>query len=220
MIVDKTIQINVGDTPIGTVYQGETEIWSSIPYTKINYIQSTGTQWLDLGFGAQGGMTCEFQASWINDFGYVIGSHGLREPYGRNGAYYNPQWYAQGWELGYGNYYPSFPGPFEYNTPYVVKFSTVVGRAYIEVDGELLGTDDRDTTITNLNVMAFTNNLGRQSGDTTTKARLYYSKIWDANGNLVRDLIPVLDDNDVPCLYDKINKQLYYNQGSGQFIYG
>lgn len=48
--------------------------------------------------------------------------------------------------------------------------------------------------------------------------RLYSQKIY-GDGVLVRDLIPVLDFNDTPCLYDKVSRQLFSNQGTGQFNY-
>jgi len=38
-----------------------------------------------------------------------------------------------------------------------------------------------------------------------------------ANGNAV-DLIPVLDWNDRPAMYDKVSRQLFYNQGTGEFL--
>ena len=34
------------------------------------------------------------------------------------------------------------------------------------------------------------------------------------------DLIPVLDKNNIPCMFDKVTKQFFYNQGTGQFLYG
>lgn len=40
------------------------------------------------------------------------------------------------------------------------------------------------------------------------------------NDNLVMDMIPVLDKNNVPCMYDKVNKKFYFNQGTGEFLYG
>ena len=50
-------------------------------------------------------------------------------------------------------------------------------------------------------------------------ARYYACKLW--NGDvLVRDFIPVLDNNNVPCLYDKVTNEFFYNQGTGQFLYG
>lgn len=44
-------------------------------------------------------------------------------------------------------------------------------------------------------------------------------KIYDDNDNLVMDMIPVLDKNNVACMYDKVNKKFYYNQGTGEFLY-
>ena len=49
--------------------------------------------------------------------------------------------------------------------------------------------------------------------------RIYYCQIIK-NGVLVRDFIPVLDLNYVPCLYDKVSGRLFYNQGTGSFSYG
>ena len=37
--------------------------------------------------------------------------------------------------------------------------------------------------------------------------------------NLIRDFIPVLDENSIPCLYDKIEKKYYYNEGEEEFKY-
>ena len=39
------------------------------------------------------------------------------------------------------------------------------------------------------------------------------------NNILIQNLIPCLDDNDVPCFYDSVNKQTHYNRGSGDFLY-
>lgn len=44
-------------------------------------------------------------------------------------------------------------------------------------------------------------------------------KIYNENGDLVRDYIPVLDWDDVPCMYDKVGRKLYYNAGTGTFTY-
>ena len=49
--------------------------------------------------------------------------------------------------------------------------------------------------------------------------KLYYCKIYD-NGTLVRDFIPVLDWNMTPCMYDRVTEQLFYNQGTGDFVAG
>ena len=44
-----------------------------------------------------------------------------------------------------------------------------------------------------------------------------YYQIYD-RGTLVRDFIPVVyTPNNEPCLYDKVDKKLYHNAGSGSF---
>ena len=53
----------------------------------------------------------------------------------------------------------------------------------------------------------------------TGKMKLYYFQIYD-NDVLVRDFIPVLDGNGTPCMYDKVEGKFYYNAGTGQFIAG
>ena len=51
------------------------------------------------------------------------------------------------------------------------------------------------------------------------RIQVKYFKIYDKN-ILVRDLIPVIDINGVPCMYDKVHGKLYYNSGSGNFLTG
>ena len=50
------------------------------------------------------------------------------------------------------------------------------------------------------------------------KSKISYFKLYHSD-QLVLDLIPVLDQNNVPCMYDKISDQFFYNQGSGTFGY-
>jgi len=50
-------------------------------------------------------------------------------------------------------------------------------------------------------------------------ARVYSFKIYKS-GSLVRDFVPALDDNQVACMYDKITEAFYYNKGTGSFIAG
>ena len=36
----------------------------------------------------------------------------------------------------------------------------------------------------------------------------------------VLNLVPRLDNNNRPCMYDTVSKQTFYNQGTGEFLYG
>lgn len=46
-----------------------------------------------------------------------------------------------------------------------------------------------------------------------------YVKIWDANDNLILDLIPVVKSDGTVCMFDLVNKRYYYNAGTGTFTY-
>ena len=218
MIVDENTKIYVGDIQIKKIYQGNTDI-SPLPYTELEYIEDTGTQYINTGFQANGGMTAKYRAAWTDKGGYIVGSHNYNNPYGRNGGNYSDA--SSMWELGYGDYYPRISHQFAKEQIYDVEFSTIIGQAYLKVDGETLHTDTRTTTISTLDVMVFTNSYSVRNNPSApgTKARLYWLKIYDSNGNLVRDFIPVLDKSNVPCLYDKVSKTYFYNQGTGQFLY-
>lgn len=54
---------------------------------------------------------------------------------------------------------------------------------------------------------------------TKAKGRLYYCKIYDGD-TLVRDFVPVIDGSNIACLYDRVEKKCYYNAGTGTFSYG
>ena len=71
------------------------------------------------------------------------------------------------------------------------------------------------------NPSSFTTNpisLFAVGGGTFLKGRIYEWKYWE-DGVLVQHLIPVLDWDDHPCMYDKVSGELFYNQGTGEFIY-
>lgn len=47
-----------------------------------------------------------------------------------------------------------------------------------------------------------------------------YRLTFTIGTDIVRDFIPVLDSSGVPAMYDLIRKEYFYNQGTGEFLYG
>lgn len=79
-----------------------------------------------------------------------------------------------------------------------------------------------DVTVTIGTPSSFTKNtlhLFAVSGGTFFKGKIYEWKYWE-DGNLVQHFIPVLDWNDVPCMYDKVSEEFFYNAGTGEFLFG
>ena len=51
--------------------------------------------------------------------------------------------------------------------------------------------------------------------------KLYSARFWDvSNGRGYRKYIPAVDSSGKPCMYDRVTKQPFYNNGTGQFIVG
>lgn len=225
MIVNKTTQINVGDTPINTVYQGETEIWSYFPYTKLNYLQSNGTQWIDSGFTpVSDPITIKMKFCHYSGASVIGNYNEDHYPYYKTAVtIHDGKWYFSHYE----------PSGYTYTrgVDHDIEVTVVPGAEnnpngtfVIYDNGNLIGSGNKvgpypPTSLSLTNIYLFTQHNGWQAERPTSNTRIYYMKIY-SNNKLIRDFIPVLDTNNIPCLYDKVNRQLYYNQGTGQFLYG
>lgn len=65
----------------------------------------------------------------------------------------------------------------------------------------------------------FGKNYNDESASSLTKAKIYDYKVTASDGTLRQHLIPVLDVNSTPCMYDTVSDQYLYNAGSGSFSY-
>lgn len=53
-----------------------------------------------------------------------------------------------------------------------------------------------------------------------TNAKIYSYQVFDGNMNLIQDLRPALDYNNVACMYDMVTGKYFYNQGTGELKAG
>lgn len=101
-----------------------------------------------------------------------------------------------------------------------VVFNDINHNLY--VDEELKGTFN--TNNINLNgsktIWIFAgNNENFSTNQWFAQESIYSFKIYN-NGSILRDFVPTVDDVERPCLFDKVEKKCYYNQGTGEFLYG
>lgn len=116
------------------------------------------------------------------------------------------------------------------NVPYRINYTIGTGiitiiaesskdaRRLYDENGILLAENTTvcsDTFTATKNMTLFNCNGGSISGG----CRIYYAQIWDGD-TLIRDMIPALDANNIPCMFDKVEGKCYYNAGTGQFIAG
>lgn len=106
--------------------------------------------------------------------------------------------------------------PMSLNTEYILKSAIENNKITIDINGTLKSSNFSGDIETGRTMAIFANNCS-DSVWQEASIRLYYFKII-SNGVLVKDFIPVLDLEDIPCLYDKVNRRNHYNNGSGAFI--
>lgn len=187
-------------------------------YQELDYIESTGTQYIDTGFAAPNGFMFEgeIEVTSING-GYFVGSHNEGSPYGRNGLGTVSSAY---WELGTGDTCPASSTTVSVNTNYHVRGSTVKGNSYLYVNGTKVIETTDGTDRSPYNLFLFYNQYSRYHGHSTACGKIRYMKIYDTNGVLVRDFVPCINPMGEVGMYDRVTQFFYRNKGTGQFVPG
>lgn len=184
------------------------------PYKRqVAYLASTQTQWVDTGvipklttcadvdFGigliARGYVFSGGGTAYSNEFsGYSIGGGSI-------------QFHYYGREL-------SFAGAANTTS----RYRMICGPSSVSLyqDDALIDTKSVGTAVSAPNDNTIYLFALHRTTTTGGEVRIYRAKFYDGD-TLLRDFIPVLDWNDVPCMYDKVSGQLFYNLGTGQFNY-
>lgn len=184
-------------------------------YTRMNYIESTGNQYINTGMSPNPSSVFDI------DLQYVSGSYGDTNYFGcENGStlYFRIYWRT--------NLSPQLLGclycdnnnlkGYRQSTGFTDRHTWHFDASTIKFDGETVET----TAVThslNLNVILFASNMNGSIRN-YSKARLYYFEGKDSN--LHKIMIPALRTQDnKPGLYDIINNVFYVNSGTGEFQY-
>lgn len=176
-------------------------------YQPIEYLESTGTQYIDTGIKDSNNTCIEVK--------YILNTN--HSVYGTTTGL---------------NYTASndYKGGYFYYSPHNDAGNPIVDRV---TTPQIIIQDNNKCYRNSILVHeyaanTFTNNLsmflfGRQKEDGTLgdsgNVKLYYCKIWD-NKKLVRDFIPVVRKTDAkPGLFDLVKNKFYINAGAGEFHY-
>ncbi len=183
-------------------------------YCEVEYLESTGTQYIDTGFKIDD--TCGYDISWMalnaNDT-IIMGTKGTGDSRwvlsGNNNPNVNLSWNTSSGSTGLG-----------LNKIQTAQMNYLNDRERV-LNGVAL--TDISTTLSadasTYNVCIFGGYWGSSTVSLYSTCRIYYVKITKGL-TLVRDLLPVLDWNYTPCMYDKVSGKLFYNAGTGSFTYG
>lgn len=179
-------------------------------YTEVDYIESSGTQYIDTGFIPNSNTKYDVDIAFLNYNAnqYVIGAYTSV----RNNIYINANGYIS---AGYGSNYKVTGSKKTLNTKQNIKLD----KNLLYINNELIWTFSEETFNNAVNSYLLARNYN-ETTDYFATMKLYSCKIYD-NNTLVRDFIPCFRDSDEEVgLYDLVNNVFYTNQGTGVFTYG
>lgn len=180
---------------------------------ELEYLESTGTQWIDTNIVPSPGMDFEVKFRYTGPAAqrYIFGLF-------EYGAQVSAYWlcFNSNGKLGYNN--------GQYNITLANGVSTTSGTVYVAKRTSngfyLNGTFVSSTSVSGYNYQHSIPLFIRHNYNATpeyelpgTGVRIYYAILGD------HELIPAIDNNNVPCMYDKATGQCLYNQGTGDFLY-
>lgn len=182
-----------------------------LDYTLLEYLESSGTQWIDTGIHPPCVATISF--AWLS------GTHqwcywGVEDAYSNNRgsrwgvARRNDAAVIYMYAVGYFDSQPLVAGQKNemIHGLYERTFSFTFNGATISHG--IVSSDSLNPT-----------NAYRLFAGGAESHRLYTATITDADGKTALDLIPVLNADGTPCMYDKVSKKCFYNAGTGSFGY-
>lgn len=209
-------------------------IWKEdVEYTKLEYIESTGTQYIDtkclptseiaieIDFQIIGASTSD---TWQPIFGFRKYGTDIKTDIA---SYYN---LSQKTMLAYAHGSDDL-NTIDSGTPLTqavnnrtqLRFDNTGayenGVQRIAVSEKEFAETDEQNSIVLFAISTFNESYNRRALERKQKMKLYSMKFYKGE-ELIKNFIPVLDTSNVACLYDKVSKTYLYNAGTGSFTAG
>lgn len=208
-------KVILNDTQVNYIVKDGKLVWADPGI----YLQSSGTQYFDTGVYGTGDMTFDILFALLD-----VGAHGIfggRTDYAQNGFMLHHL--ATGLRFDYGTELKFIP----FTQSKTRVSSRVEGNSYVvssSGQGDVLFTKQTFTTTKTLPLFRINSSNG---ATTNGSLKLYFLKLKNANGELVRHFVPVpaglvIGNFTVPSngMFDLVHQQFYANQGSGSFTIG
>lgn len=187
-------------------------------YTKTEYLQSSGTQYIDTGYkpGGNTRVVCEFSRIARSGSGIGAALFGARRA--KNNYDYTFWGYNYQDEVNFADNYYSTNQTITVPTTERILVDKNKNVTTINNSSSVTHSFYNFGSVYNMYIFA-TNKAGSPDTAQMGSLRIYYMKIYN-NDVLVRDFVPVVDINGTPGLLDLVNKVFYSNRGSGTFSTG
>lgn len=188
------------------VYYGDGSTWKNIvEYTRIEYIQSSGTQYINTGIYPTNNTKLIIEYAINSGNGTNLGMIN----------YFGLTVYSNRYSYGFGG---SGFQEYSHDIALDAKTKTQLDNTGLYENDALINAFSNPPTFSYSNAYRLFAYLST-GGVYASSFKLYSCKLYE-NNILVRDFIPVKDPDSVVCLYDKVSGEYFYNAGTGAFIAG
>lgn len=189
-------------------------------YTAVNYLQSSGTQWIEMGVAPNQNTKAVLKIK-INDFNSGLGASLIGS---RTNANSNDQFFTYLDGVDGRRFLFRMDGQPQANSwtglttdkIYIVTLSGTEMKAELEdgtaVFSKTFSVSGFESTVT----MALFKSKPLDRG---FRGRIYSCKHYSGD-ELIQDFVPCLDTGGVPCMFDFVSKKSFYNKGTGSFTWG
>lgn len=184
-------------------------------YTRLEYIESTGAQYINWGFIPNGDtrivMDCQMLELGTNCYYGVANASSGASSHSQtntvtifNGTSVRSDWYGTSVQ------YTGVPAG---------RHIMDKNKNVTYLDGAAIITNTDSSNSSAYPVYLFARNIGNTSTDLPSKMRDWSCQAYD-NGTLIRDCYPCINPNGVPGLYDIVNGVFYGSATSTPFVAG
>lgn len=224
MDFSQVTDITIPEGSVIRIVQGETVLWekSGWPsgYVKVEYLESTGTQWINTGYKLWS------TTNWKFDIRFSYTSVGSKDGI-LLGVLSTVATYKYRVLTGSADLVMTMPtfgsrtiaSAIQANTVYDLKCSNYLPYFESYLDGTLKNRLNQSATASGSNLAVFHD---ANTTYTNLVGRIYGLKLWAGdNESLVADLQPCVRLSDgKPGMYDLVRRQFFTNAGTGEFLIG
>ena len=207
--VSRTFFYNQGTGNFAFIELDEPEL------TRVSYLEATGSQYIDTGILPRNYKVFKSEVE------LAVTTLSTAYYWGENWGYWFGTATNNTWTIGDGKATGTVTGQKQ-SISCVTTASSLTDTSctiQLTVDGTATTTRTLSGSRLNTNGTYFSIYAHNAStGQSPFKAKVYVQKLY-GEGVLVADMVPALDASNVPCMYDKVRKQYFYNAGTGSFVW-
>ena len=199
-----------------TLLQGVAGGWLPKGFTELEYLESSGTQFIDTGIVTDGTYTIAATLRGNN----VGGSNDILGRRGSDGASFAQRFSRTYWLIAFYYVWGGQLSENQLNSAQIHDYIVTEGQKRIIVDGKSFNLNALNMSEVNAsNPSSKTHYLFAANGGNRGQVCFYSFRMADGVGNVVLDFVPVLNKDGEPGMFDRVSKRFFENIGTGTFGY-